>query len=529
MRKPWLILMQLGMLAALAAAIWMAGCSANDPFDPNTLDNNPPVVRMSMAPVDTSQDLNPTSYFNRTFNWSGTDSDGWVVEYHVSIRTDASVAAPWDTTVATDTTMTFVTDTNGDAEATFLLACRDNRGAMSDTLIQYIPLKNFPPAVNFQSDFDPLRNMQREFRDINGDVTENPSAAADTTYWNWGASNFRMFALDLDGQETMDSYYRYTLVDPENGDPEQVFLEDDPDADPRVGWVQVEFPLTSNEVKEFEIFIKDTPEGEMATLTVAVNDEADADSRFTFTWEIRAPSGPVLYIPDNSGPGTKALYRDFLASEYGDGGWDEFSFWLGFPDHAFVLVESMRKFQAVLWADGGATSPRLEDAAQTDGPLQQYLFPFTDDEPGRLLMISKGVVGTSSAIPIPFLKGVLGLNPTASPVSAITTVVNKSALGQQAYLPNLMSTSSFGQAIGLAEPTEDIPKAAPIYQMENCLRCYGTRPPWDPVVGMRFPDYETSTLASSVTLSLQLEYFNSDQVTAALSAILSEELGVEAE
>ncbi len=32
---------------------------------------------MSMAPVDTSQDLNPTSYFNRTFNWSGTDPDGW--------------------------------------------------------------------------------------------------------------------------------------------------------------------------------------------------------------------------------------------------------------------------------------------------------------------------------------------------------------------------------------------------------------------------------------------------------------------
>ncbi len=126
-------------------------------------------------------------------------------------------------------------------------------------------------------------------------------------------------------------------------------------------------------------------------------------------------------------------------------------------------------------------------------------------------------------------KGVLGINPTASPVSAITTVVNKSALGQQTYLPDLMSTSSFGQAIGLALPTEDIPKAAPIYQMENCLRCYGTRPPWDPVVGMRFPDYETSTLASSVTLSLQLEYFNNAQVTAALSAIISQELGVEAE
>lgn len=511
---------------ALVVLVVVLGCSPNDPFDPNTLDNRLPVVRMSMTPVDTAGSLNPTSYFNRTFFWSGTDPDGWVTEYHLSIRTDSAVPAAWDTTARTDTTMTFATDANGDAEATFLLACRDNRGAMSDTLVQFIPLKNFPPAVNFQTDFDPLRNMQRELLDINGDITQNPTDAVDTNYWNWGASNFRMFALDLDGQETMDAFYRYTLVDPAEGDPEVIFMEGDPDADATVGWIQADFPLTNNEVKEFEIFLNNAPPGEAATLTVAVNDEADADTRFHFTWEVRQPSGPVLYVPDNSAPNTKVLYRGFLAQEYGEGGWDEYSFWFGYPDHSYVLVESMRKFQAVLWADGGSTSPRLEEAAQTGGALAQYLFPLGGQEPGRLLLISKGVVGTSSAIPFPFLKNVLGISPSPSPVSAINTVAGKMALGLQTYLPDMTSTSGFGQAIGLALTAEDIPKAAPLYQMEECVRCYGTRPPWDPVVGMRFPDYETAATASSVTISLQLEYFDTAQVYAGLSAILGEELGV---
>lgn len=521
-----LAVLQIVVMAALGVGFWLAGCSPNDPFNPESLENIPPVVRMSMAPVEPGQSLNPTSYFNRTFHWSATDQDGWVTEFYVSIRTAEAMAAPWDTTTSTDTTMTFVTDANGDAEATFLLACRDNRGALSDTLVQFIPLRNFPPAVNFKSDFDPLVNMQREFRDINGDITENPTDAVDTTYWNWGPCNFRMFALDLDGQETMDNFYRYTLKDPAEGDPEVTFEADDPEADPTVGWIRALFPLTGTEVKDFEIFVADAPVGLATTLTVAVNDEADADTRFHFNWEVREPSGPVLYIPDNSGPQTKAFYRDFLAIEYGPGGWDEYSFWFGYPDHSFVLVESMRKFQAVIWADGGSTSPRLESAAETGGALSQYLFPLSGQTPGRLLLISKGVVGTASALPHPFLKGVLGISPSPLPVAPITTVVGKQALGQQAFLPPLTSTTSFGQAVGLGLPIEDISKAEPIYQMEYCLRCYGTRPPYDPIVGMRFPDRTTSALASSVTLSFQPEYFNSDEVMAGLSAILALELGV---
>ena len=38
----------------------------------------------------------------------------------------------------------------------------------------------------------------------------------DTTYWNWGPCNFRFFAMDEDGAETMNDFYRYTLAP---GDP----------------------------------------------------------------------------------------------------------------------------------------------------------------------------------------------------------------------------------------------------------------------------------------------------------------------
>jgi len=187
------------MIVASLALVWLAGCAPNEPFDPESVSNHAPVVSMSVIVPDDGE-LNPTSYYDRRFNWYGSDQDGWVQEYYVSIRFDETVPALWDTTTKTDTTMTFVTDDEGNAEATFYLVCRDDRGALSDTLVQYIPLRNFPPVINFQSDFEPLKNMQRE-------ITAPGGAPADTLYWNWGASNFRFFALDPDGAETMDDFY----------------------------------------------------------------------------------------------------------------------------------------------------------------------------------------------------------------------------------------------------------------------------------------------------------------------------------
>ena len=217
-------------VTALAASLALAACT-NDPFDPSSVANERPVVRFFVGPVDPDGELNPTSYFARTFHWSGSDRDGQVEEFYVSIRLDPAVPAPWDTTTRTDTTMTFQTDDDGNAEATFYLACRDDRGALSDTLVQFVPLRNFPPAVNFQSDFEPLRNLQREF-------VYDGEAVVDTVYWNWGAMNLRLFAFDLDGRETMDSFYRYTCADTE---PTEIRAWDDPDADVMQHWLEAPF------------------------------------------------------------------------------------------------------------------------------------------------------------------------------------------------------------------------------------------------------------------------------------------------
>jgi len=110
--------------------------------------------------------------------------------------------------------------------------------------------------MNFQSDFDPLVNMQREF------VTEG-EAVVDTLYWNWGACNFRLFAFDLDGAPTMDDFCLYTLAE---GDPEQVFDADDPAGNPNEDWIRQPFDTTDAEVREFEIYIKGALPGSRGSL-----------------------------------------------------------------------------------------------------------------------------------------------------------------------------------------------------------------------------------------------------------------------
>jgi hypothetical protein len=344
------------LVAALLASLLLAACT-NDPFDPDTVPNQPPVMNFFAEPVAPDQELNPTSYFERTFHWSGTDRDGVVEEYYVSVRLDAAVPAPWDTTTRTDTTMTFQTDDQGNAQATFYLACRDDRGALSDTLVRYVPLRNFPPAVNFQSDFDPLRNVQREF------VYEG-EAVVDTVYWNWGAMNLRLFAFDLDGRATMDDTYRYTCAEVE---PTEVRPWDDPEADIMQHWLEA--PLGgSSDIVQFELFVAGLPAGER-TLQVAVRDEADAETRLAFAWEVREPRSGVLMVPDNSSSDTRSFYRSFTADYLGENNWDEYVFWYGFPDDPRVLLESLRRFDLVFWFDGGSTSSALEAASLREGPL----------------------------------------------------------------------------------------------------------------------------------------------------------------
>ncbi len=514
MRRLGTLLLALVATAGLGFVLWLAGCAANDPFDPNSVANQKPHINFFVGAVNPDNGLNPTSYFSRQFNWSGTDADGWVTKYYVSIRNHQDEAAPWITTTRTDTTMTFITGEDGTSEATFYLVCQDNRGALSDTLVQFVPLRNFPPVVNFQSDYEPRVNMQRE---ISGG-----EAGADTTYWNWGVNNFRMFALDLDGAATMDDYFLYTLAD---GDPVDIDDHDDPSADVNTAWIRQPFPDMSSEVREFEIQVAHVVPGER-TLQVKVRDEAEGEATFTFSWQVRAPQGHVLYIFDNTSTAGRSFYRNFLDDRFGAGGWDTYDFWFGFPDRPFVLLETMRLFDQVIWTDGGANSNILVAAAGRDGILQQYVEGTESAAPGQLLIITKAVAGGVSRLPVVFIQDVLGISPTPAPTSEFGGISGMQALGELPDLPTI--TAEGNGVIGLGI----VPLAGTeaLYRMEYCEDCYGDprrpRPPFDPIVAVRVPDRSAAEFADVVTVSLLLDQFVPAEAEAFLVAILDNELGV---
>ncbi|MFO7608755.1 MAG: hypothetical protein R6X35_06085 [Candidatus Krumholzibacteriia bacterium] len=503
----------LACAAALAGAAWLGGCAANEPFDPSSVPNAPPVARIATVPVAPDGELAPASYYKQRFRWSGTDRDGWVTEYHVSLQVPAGAPAAWDTTARTDTTVTFLTDESGRTDATLLVVCRDDRGALSDTASQYFPIRNFPPELVYQADFNPLANMQREV------------AGTDTTYWNFGVGNFRFYALDNDGAETMDDFYRYTLVD---GEPTVTWDHDDPLADPQTGWVRA--PLGDGEIKEFEIWLQGVAPG-ARTLTVSVRDESLSDTRLQFAWEVRAPRGPVLWVPDNNSTAGRTFMRETLDATYGAGNWDTYEFLFSFPDRAAVLLESMRQFAAVVWTGGGSTSQSLSRAAAPGGVLQQYVMPTAGAvaDPGRLLMVSRMVTGASSGLSPAFRQAVLRISPTGAPAAELRSFGGLQVLGLDAGLPPLTCTSDFARAIGL------VPLAGCewVYRFEECCDrgCFGsTRPisPCDPIAAARWPLRADDPLARVISVGLEPEYFDRAEAIAAFGALLTLEMGVAA-
>lgn len=519
------------LLAALLAAL-IVGCASNDPFDPATAPNAKPQIQLFAAPVDTSRDLSPTSYNERTFYWSGTDKDGWIVDYYVSIRTDWAVEAPWDTTQRTDTTMSFVTDENGEARAILHLACRDNRGAYSDTLVRLIPLKNFPPVVNFEQDFDPNFNLQREI-----------TAGGDTIYWNWGPSSFRCFAFDPDGSATMDDYYQYTLaqVEPDTGN---WVLESDPGADPETQWIRAEFTDPDEEVHHFEIFLPRVAPGSR-TLTVSLQDEGDADARFTYDWDVHEPRGEpgsrVLFVKE--GAEVPVVFQAALDSTYGVDGWNLFHFWAQFPDKPQVLIENFRLFDLVIWGNSGGASPNLEKATEKSlalaprSILGRYVNidgVIADEREGRLLMFSPALTGYATTLDATFIQQVLGINVLSAGTASLAIPAYKQLLGLEPHLLPMTSRYVYGglKAISL----EGLPGVAePIYQMEFCRGCYGSRSaPADPYLATRRPLRSSGRSAQVVAMGFTPEHFSvadsvatgNEPAVAALRALLEQELEV---
>ncbi len=478
-------------VTACGLAAWLAGCT-NEPFDPESVTNIPPVATIFVTP-GVGGELNPTSYYDRTFSWSGTDPDGFVVEYYVSIETEET-AAPWVATQQTDTTMTFSTDDLGQAQALIRLACRDDRGALSDTVSRHIPLQNFPPVINFVTDYD-------------------------TTFWSFGSANFRLFAVDLDDNTTMGDSIIYFL---DTADSTLAPIpEGEADADPNVRPVikRIE-DLASG---RFSIDLSDiTPRGSR-TLHVRASDEADATGAFDWEWDARPTLSNVLLVDDFLGNLDVPFYYAAMDSLYGPDGWSIYDMADGLPDRMWVFMSWLREYDAVFWYTGSSASANLASAAVY---LHEYLNEPTDDDPdaGRLLLISKGLIGSTGSLPPTFIQETLGFERTPSqPMFYIPS--DKLCMSVPAgRLPNLHFNHSYSAGVGIT-PRDD---TEVIYQMEYYMFWSPTRrPPYEPIVGIRRPHTDTSLDASVVTVLLQFEAVNFTEGLGAVRGMLEGELGVE--
>ncbi len=487
------------LAAALAVVVAFFGCT-NAPFDPDSLPNQPPTARIFIGAPE-GIELNPTSYYSRTFSWSGSDVDGFVEEFYVSVEMESGVSAPWATTTGSDTTMTFTTDDEGLAQALIRVACRDDRGAVSDTVSQYIPLRNFPPVINFVADYD-------------------------TLFWSYSSANFRFFAMDLDGNVTMDDSVVYyldtadTLLSPVD--------EDDPEADPAVRPVRKLIASQNEGLFDVE-FHGDAPAG-ARTLFVKVGDEADAVTTFTWEWDVLPVLSPVLLVDDFGGSYDTASYYAAMDTIFGLGQWSLYNLESGSTDRRWVFAETLRQFECVFWYTGSSPSATL---AQTASHVLDYLQPVDPEQtPGKLLLASKSLIGGGGLVPPGFIQTGLGVNTTPSPPSffiPISKTVRK--YDHEAWtwddpdnpwdIVALRPTASVGGSVGL------LPMAwgEPVYRLE--YHRYNPRPPYEPLVGIRTPVRAESAVASAVTLTLQLEYMRMDDVVRELRYLLGEELGVE--
>jgi hypothetical protein len=304
----------------------------------------------------------------------------------------------------------------------------------------------------------------------------------------------------------------------DSADTNLVFIQGESGADPALGWVKKPFDDISS--RTFTVELRDIPPALQRTLTISVTDEARADTRFHWVWEVRPAVGSLLVVTD-AAPITDQFYFPLLDDIFGANQWSRYEIiTTGVPDQSWVLTETFRQFPTVMWYTGGSPSANLGNATAA---LREYLYPTQPGAvPGKLLLLSQKIVGASTNLPFSFIQQVLGLNPTAAPANYFFVPSGNQALGLQAHLPAITSAAGVtgGTGIQLLAGTEAI------YQMEYCRTCYGNRPPFDPFVGFRRPERSVEPLATVVGLTLQLEYCDTAQAAAAVQALLTDELGV---
>ncbi len=492
------------LIAALAA------CSANEPFDPASWTNTPPVASVWVLRADPDS-LAPTTYNHATFHWSAVDIDGFVAGFHVSITEDGGDPLDWIFTTQEETTATYVTDENGRAAPTLYVVAEDQAGALSDTVSVTFPLFNFPPFVDFNDDFQPAKE-------------------------SIGSASFEYFGFDIDGDDTLLPFIDYRF---EGSDPDLVFEIDDPLADPSLGWVRLD-----KNPSRFSLLLRDVPAGDPTkdyeqTIYVRILDEAGGVGEHSHSWKVIEALGDVLLIDDALNTAALAsrdsFYRNSLdvLMPQAHTVWDISD---GLPARDSDVWLTISQFRLLIWYTGSAESNNL---LRMQGMLTDFITQDLDpDTPGvqsGQLLLETQFIASPARLGPTFVGEVIGVEKTPDPRSSfrvtpqtLAALQGKVDLEPQAVgLPLISSAGQnylggagfFFNLLGLVTK----PGTGELYRFEPYTYTIGARIDEIPLVAVRRPD---TGVATTVTLGFQLEYCNAlGNATEVLGIILRDHLG----
>ena len=222
---------------------------------------------------------------------------------------------------------------------------------------------------------------------------------------------------------------------------------------------------------------------------------------------------PVLLIDDSNDPAADAWYQNMMDNMFGVGTWDRYDLATqGLPDPPELFLNTLAQYQGVLWYRGVPT-PYL---AQAEGPLLDYLDPATPGYPaGRLIVVLSSIYDLSPTL----LSVGLGVSPTASPLPGLTIPEGTKALGFGLEATDLVAFGYGLSGIGL----QPLAGAETITRLEPCVRCYSTRPPYDPIVGVRRADVINPSFARSAIFGIPLHQFTG--AASALQDLMKYQMG----
>ena len=498
------------LLLSVALSLAIAACT-NKAFDPDSWVNNPPVADIWVLPAQPDS-LKATTYNQASFHWSGTDSDGFVVGFHVAIGQGDQPPTDWIFTTRQESTATYKTDESGRTFPTLYVAAEDDRGAYSDTVSVTFPLVNFPPLLDFADDFIPASQT-------------------------FSAASFDFFGFDLDGDETLLPWVEYRYA---GSDPDLVFEIGDPLADPSLGWVRV-----AKNPTRFSLVLRDIPPGDPGvdytqTLFVRILDEPGGMGTIEHSWPVLPVVGDVLLVDD--APLTVSLasrdsfYRDALDVLL-PGAHSVWDISEGMPDRETDIRLTLEPFRLLIWYTGSSESANLLRAQSI---LQDFVTEDLDPntpgtQSGQLYLETSTAVGPVSHLGASFRANILGLEKDGDPQRSSIRVTSSdiAALGgildiepQAADLPvlgsvgkNYLDGSGFFFGLYGFVLREG---AGELYRFESYDYLHDRRPV-SPLFASRNPGVG---IAKAVVFGFPLEYSNArDNAFEALGIILSNHMG----